>query len=78
MPQPESQRQELLLVLRKMRELESEPKAIPDAEGVRSLNKKHLHRLYPLVVKAVGVARDEEVKEELLRFMEAIGDEFGV
>ncbi|KAF1972855.1 hypothetical protein BU23DRAFT_507588 [Bimuria novae-zelandiae CBS 107.79] len=79
MPQPESQRRELLVVLRGLARLESEPAAIPDAEGVRSRYKKHLHRLYPLVVRAMKVGRgDAEVFGELAGLVDLVGDEFGV
>lgn len=79
MPTPESQRRELLHVLKVMRELESEEMAIPDLDGVKSRRKKHLHRLYPLVCKAVGVAgRDVEVVEELRAVLEVVGEGFGV
>ncbi|KAL1599700.1 Endocytosis and vacuole integrity protein [Paraconiothyrium brasiliense] len=79
MPQPESQRQELLFVLRKLGRLESEPASIPDAEGVKSRFGKHLHRLYPLFVRALGVSRgDSEVFGELSKLVERVGSEFGV
>lgn len=79
MPQPESQRQELLFVLRELVRLESEPASIPDAEGVTSKFGKHLHRLYPLLVRAVRVSRgDGEVFGGLLKLVERVGGEFGV
>ncbi|KAL6706788.1 Endocytosis and vacuole integrity protein [Coniothyrium glycines] len=79
MPTPDSQRRELLLVLEKLAELKTEPQAIPDAPGVRSKHKKHLHRLYPLLLKAAMVARqDEEVFEHLLKLTDMVGDEFGL
>ena len=78
-PQPLTQRRELLYLLKKLAELNSEPKAIPDAPGVVSAHKKHLHRLYPLVTGAVGVAaRDEEVLAALERVLEVVGEGFGV
>lgn len=78
-PQPLTQRRELLYMLKKLAELDSEPKAIPDAPGVVSEHKKHLHRLYPLVTRAVGVAaRDEEVLEGLERVLGVVGEGFGV
>ena len=90
MPQPESQRQELLFVLRAVRNLESEPDAIPapeskDGSAVRrgggdvKATKTHLLVLYPLVVKALGVAGrvpggvDDEVLEELGAFLDEVG-----
>ena len=79
MPQPESQREELLFVLRELAALQSETAAIPDAEGVRSRWRKHLHRLYPLVVRGVRVARgDEEVFGGLVALVDMVGGEFGI
>ena len=79
MPQPESQRRELLFVLQELAKLESEPAAIPDAPGVRSKHRKHLHRLYPLLVKATRVARnDGEVFQALNELTDMVGLEFGV
>jgi hypothetical protein len=79
MPQPESQRCELLFVLEELGRLKSEPAAIPDAPGVRSKHRKHLHRLYPLLVKATRVARnDQEVFEALIALTDLVGAEFGV
>lgn len=79
MPQPMSQKRELIYIVRKLVELESEPRAIPDAQGVRSEHKKHLHRLFPLVTRAVGVAwRDESLLRELQRVLEVVGEGFGV
>jgi len=79
MPAPESQRRELLCVLAQLRGLESEPLAIPNAPGVKSTHKKHLHRLYPLLIQATRVARDDvEVFENLASLTEMVGDEFGL
>lgn len=78
-PQPLTRRRELLYMLKKLADLDSEPKAIPDAPGVVSKHKKHLHRLYPLVTRAVGVAAsDDEVLEGLERVLEVVGEGFGV
>lgn len=77
MPAPDSQRKELVQVLTLLEQLESEPKAIPDAPGVKSKHRKHLHRLYPLIVKAMKAARqDAEVFERLLRLTDMVGEEF--
>jgi hypothetical protein len=81
MPQPESERQELLFVLRKMRELESESKAIPESEGVKSQGKRHLVRLYGLVVRAIEIAGgtatpDGELIAEMRAWLEGVGEEF--
>lgn len=79
MPQPLSQKQELLFILHQFVVLNSEPRAIPDAPGITSEHKKHLHRLYPLVVKATAVAwRDEEMTQALREILEAIGQDFGL
>jgi hypothetical protein len=59
--------------------LKCEPDAIPDAPGVESEGKKHLHRLYPLIAKAVRIAsRDKEVLEWIGRALDEVGMEFGV
>ncbi|KAH7080314.1 hypothetical protein BKA63DRAFT_531267 [Paraphoma chrysanthemicola] len=79
MPAPESERSELLYVLKELGKLQSEPQAIPDAPGVKSKHRKHLHRLYPLLAKASRVARrDVEVLEHIARLMEMVGEEFGL
>ena len=79
MPQPLSQRRELLYILKALVKLRSEPEAIPAAPGVDSEEKKHLHRLYPLLVKAVRAAsRDQEVLEWLGKALDEVGMEFGV
>ncbi|KAH4609644.1 hypothetical protein HBI56_143970 [Parastagonospora nodorum] len=79
MPMPEAERRELLFVFRELAKLESETQAIPDAPGVRSKHKKHLHRLYPLLNKASRVARqDSEVFECVMKLMDLVGDEFGL
>jgi hypothetical protein len=79
MPAPESQRRELLFVLGELHKLQCEPHAIPDAPGVKSKHRKHIHRLYPLLVKAARVARhDGEVFEILSKLMDMVGDEFGL
>lgn len=77
MPAPDSQRKELLQVLFHLERLNSDPKAIPDAPGVKSKHRKHLHRLYPLLVKAMRAARqDPDVFERLLRLLDMVGEEF--
>jgi len=79
MPQLMSQKRELIYIVRKLVELDSEPRAIPDTQGVTSEYKKHLHRLFPLVTRAIGVAgRDEMVLAELQRVLEVVGEGFGV
>ncbi|KAF2856071.1 hypothetical protein T440DRAFT_550467 [Plenodomus tracheiphilus IPT5] len=79
MPAPESQRRELLFVLTELGKLKSEPLAIPDAPGVESKHRKHLQRLYPLLLKASRVARhDTEVFERIAELMDLVGEEFGL
>ena len=79
MPQPWSQKREMLHILRKLIDLDSEPKAIPAAPGVTSEHKKHLHRLYPLVMQALKAAwRDEEMTNALREVLDAVGDDFGL
>lgn len=80
MPQPWSQKKELLYILRKLVELNSEPGAIPDAPGITSPRKKHLHRLYGLIVQAIGITTDgdDEVKEALQEFLKVLGEDFGI
>lgn len=79
MPQPLSQRRELLYILKALVNLRCEPEAIPAAPNVESEEKKHLHRLYPLFVKAVRAASsDQEVLEWLGKALDEVGMEFGV
>lgn len=77
LPAPESHRRELVFVLEGLGNLKSEPQAIPDAPGVKSKHRKHLQRLYPLLIKASRAARhDAEVFEHIMRLMDMVGDEF--
>ncbi|KAJ3529063.1 hypothetical protein NM208_g9926 [Fusarium decemcellulare] len=78
MPQPLSQRKELLWVLRKLVDLKSESGAIPELRGIESEGRKHLLRLYPLIVRASGVTGDEKVGRLLREALEVVGDELGV
>ena len=79
MPQPLSQRKELLYILKALFKLECEPEAIPDTPGVDSEGKKHLHRLYPLLAKAIrAAARDQEVLEWLGKALDEVGADFNV
>lgn len=79
MPQPLSQRTELLYILRALVKLRCEPHAIPETPGVESEGRRHLHRLYPLLSKAVrAAARDQEVLEWVGRCLDEVGGEFGV
>ncbi|CAG1980328.1 unnamed protein product [Fusarium graminearum] len=56
MPQPLSQRKELSWILRKLVDLKSDKDSIPELRNVDSDGRKHLLRLYPLIVRASGVA----------------------
>ena len=79
MPQPLSQRKELLYILKALVKLRCEPEAIPEAPGVESEGKKHLHRLYPLLAKMVrAAARDQEVLDWVGKALDEVGLEFGV
>ncbi|KAI8723972.1 hypothetical protein NCS52_00254000 [Fusarium sp. LHS14.1] len=78
MPQPLSQRKELLWILRKLVDTKSESGAIPELSGVESEGRKHLLRLYPLIVRASGVTGDEKVGRLLREALEVVGDELGV
>lgn len=79
MPQPLSQRKELLFILKKLVGLRCEPEAIPEADGVESEGRRHLFRLYPLLAKAVrAAAGDQEVLEWVGRALDVVGGEFGV
>lgn len=79
MPQPKSEREELLFVLRRMKEMNIEPRGIPDVQGVKSVHRKHLLWLYPLISQAVGIVNnDRVVLRELQVCLAVIGDDFGL
>ncbi|PNY24290.1 Protein MON2 [Tolypocladium capitatum] len=78
MPQPLSQRKELIWTLRKLVELESEGDAIPALKGAEGEGRKHLLRLYPLMVNALGVGGDGKVLELLKEALQAVGGELGI
>ncbi|KAK4224821.1 hypothetical protein QBC38DRAFT_501879 [Podospora fimiseda] len=81
MPQPLSQRKELNKVLKSLVELKSEPEAIPDMTNVDSETRKHLLRLYPLLVAAVQVAGtcgDDKVLKLVGEALDVVGGELGV
>ncbi|OTA52713.1 endosomal peripheral membrane protein [Hypoxylon sp. EC38] len=81
MPQPLSQRKELTRMLERLVELKSEPEAIPDTPNVESESRKHLLRLYPLLVSATSVAGtsgDEGVLKLLAKALQVVGSELGV
>ncbi|KAL2161882.1 hypothetical protein VTH06DRAFT_7666 [Thermothelomyces fergusii] len=81
MPQPLSQRRELSRILRCLAGLRSDPGAIPDAPNVDSETRKHLLRVYPLLVSAVqvaGAAGDVEVLGLIRQALDVVGQEFGL
>ncbi|KAI0164158.1 hypothetical protein GGR57DRAFT_452591 [Xylariaceae sp. FL1272] len=81
MPQPLSQRKELVRILERLVGLKSEPEAIPDTPNVESERRKHLLRLYPLIVKSssvAGTSGDEKVARLLTEALEVVGSELGV
>ncbi|KAI0450820.1 endosomal peripheral membrane protein [Xylaria acuta] len=81
MPQPLSQRKELARILERLVELRSEPEAIPDTPNVESDGRKHLLRLYSLIVGATKVAAtsgDANVSRLLTEALEVVGTELGV
>lgn len=85
MPQPSSNRKELLHLLSKLVELQSEPAAIPDASassslpstGARAKHKKHLGWVYPLVVQSLQVAGRENGDGKVLGALGRVLDEIG-
>ncbi|KAF1817218.1 hypothetical protein P152DRAFT_426890 [Eremomyces bilateralis CBS 781.70] len=79
MPMPETQRAELVWVLRRLRETECLEEAGAEVERVRSHGRRHLLRLYPLVGRALGVRNGEgDVRGELVGWMEGVGVELGL
>ncbi|GAB0132742.1 hypothetical protein EsDP_00001169 [Epichloe bromicola] len=78
MPQPLSQRKELIWTLTKLIELESRGEAIPSLEKAEGESKKHLLRLYPLLVRALGVGRDDVILKLLGEALEVVGGELGI
>ncbi|KAI5859296.1 hypothetical protein GGS23DRAFT_328681 [Durotheca rogersii] len=81
MPQPWSLRKELARILERLVDLRSEPDAIPNTPNVESESRKHLLRLYPLLVNAAGVSGasgDEDVLQQLTRALDVVGSELGL
>jgi hypothetical protein len=81
MPQPLSQRKELKKILSSLLALDSEPDAIPDTANVDSESRKHLLRLYPLLVSAVQIAGssgDGEILGVIKKALDTVGEELGV
>lgn len=79
MPQPLSQKREMYYVLKRLVELESEPRAFPEAMGVQSEHKKHLFLLFGPVTKALKASwRDKEMGAALRRVLDAVGADMGL
>ncbi|KAJ6437836.1 Protein MON2 [Purpureocillium lavendulum] len=78
MPQPRSQQQELQWMLEKLLRLEADTGAIPALRGAEGDGRKHLLRLYPLLVKAIGVRADPKVAVLLRTALEEVGNELGI
>jgi hypothetical protein len=77
MPQPLSQRKELIWILRKLVDLKSERQAMPGVRKLASETRNHLFRLYPLLVKALVVEGDGKVLELLKEALDVVGAELG-
>ncbi|UZP46200.1 hypothetical protein NXS19_014012 [Fusarium pseudograminearum] len=77
MPQPLSQRKELSWILTRLVDLKSDKDSIPELRNVESDGRKHLLRLYPLIVRASGVAGHETISILLREALEVVGEELG-
>ena len=80
MPQPLSQRREVATIMKALVELRSASEAIPELRKMESEGRKHLLRLYPLLVQVVGVSGrvgDEQVLGLARRALEVVGGELG-
>ena len=78
MPQPLSQRKELTWTLERLVALESRGKAIPSLKKAGGDTRKHLLRLYPLLVTALSVRGEEKVERLLRDALETVGGELGI
>lgn len=81
MPQPLTQRREVGRVLRCLVGLRSEGAAIPDVDGAESETRKHLLRLYPLLVvcgQVAGTSGDDGVLGLVREALDVVGGELGV
>lgn len=78
MPQPISHRKEMLYILQKLVELDSELKAFPPMKGTgKSERKRHLHMVFEFVTKALRISRrDGELQKALTGVVETVGREF--
>jgi hypothetical protein len=78
MPQPLSQRKELMWMLRKVVEMKGEKGGLSRLGGEEAESKRHLLHVYPLLVQAQRVTADEKVTMLLREAMEAVGQELGL
>ncbi|KAI6778229.1 uncharacterized protein J7T54_004124 [Emericellopsis cladophorae] len=78
MPQPLSEKKELVRLLKKLVALRTRVDAIPTLENADSDYRKHLLRLYPLLIKSIGVNPDDEVSRLLREALDVIGGELGL
>ncbi|KAH8170916.1 dimerization and cyclophilin-binding domain of mon2 domain-containing protein [Sarocladium implicatum] len=78
MPQPLSQRKELMWMLRKVVERKGEKGGLSRLGGEEAESKRHLLHVYPLLVQAQRVTADEKVTMLLREAMEAVGQELGL
>ena len=78
MPQPISLRTEMLYILQKLVELDSEPKAFPPMKDTsKPEHKRHLHMVFEFVTKALRISRrDVELQKALTGIVETVGREF--
>lgn len=79
MPQPWSQKKELLYILKKMGELDLEPRALEDTANAASPHQAHLFKLYPLLTKALRAAYwSEETTKAISDVLDVVGQDFGI
>jgi hypothetical protein len=78
MPQPLSQRKELMWMLRKIIDAKSEEGGFRGLGGEEGEARRHLLHLYPLLVQALRVTADDKVTILLREAMEATGGELGL
>lgn len=73
MPQPWTQREEMLYLLQKLHHLKPEPRSMP-TPSARPHSQAHLHRLFPFLMRSLNAARnDREVEVAFKKIIEAAG-----
>jgi hypothetical protein len=78
-PISDSEQDELVRILGGLRLVKCEPAAIPETQGLKTKFGGHLVRLSPLIDRAVAIpVGDGEVRQELLRWQNALINEFGL